>query len=164
MQELVLSSFGDQEAEIPSRIPARWRVCALGCLAGFLLGVAPASAVTIGFDASDGNFRPTTALGTMDLDLTLGDLIASDTDGVLLPLGVAVAAEATLTDSSGRVQTTTFMLDPRFSTSRVCSASKPARARRSAWFFSSRRVISSWRAASEAGTRDARRPSRGSIE
>jgi hypothetical protein len=87
----------------------------LGCLAGVLLGGAPASALTIGFAATDGSFQPTTAVGTLDLGLSLDDLIASDTGGFLVLLGVAVTAHVTLTDSSGP-HTASYALDPRFST------------------------------------------------
>jgi hypothetical protein len=81
-----------------------------------LLGVAPASALTLGFVATDGNAQPTTAVGTMHLDLSLADLIASDSGGFLIPLGVAVTAQVTLTDSSG-ADSLTYTLAPRFSTS-----------------------------------------------
>jgi hypothetical protein len=89
----------------------------LGCLAGSLLGAAPAAALTIGFSASDGNFQPTTAVGTLALELSLGELIASDTGGFLVPLGVGAAAAVTLTVPPQPPSQTTFSLNPRFATS-----------------------------------------------
>jgi hypothetical protein len=100
---------------MPPRILGRWKAFSLAGLAGALLGVAPASALTIGFAASDGNFQPTSAVGTLDLGFSLDELIATDTGGFLVLLGVPVTAQLTLTDSSGP-HTTSYALDPRFST------------------------------------------------
>lgn len=102
---------------MPSRIRLRWLGHALRGLAASLLVVAPASAVTIAFEASDSNLPPATAVGTMELDLTLAELIASDTGGFLVLLGVAVSAEVTLSDGAGGVESRSYALDPRFSTS-----------------------------------------------
>lgn len=102
---------------MPSRICLPWLGHALRCLAASLLLAAPASALTIAFEASDSNLPPATAVGTLELDLTLADLIASDTGGFLVPLGVVVTAEATLSDGAGGVQSRSYALDPRFSTS-----------------------------------------------
>lgn len=45
----------------------------------------------------------------------MDDLIASNTGGFLLPLGVPVTAQTTLTDASGGVESPTYTLNPRFS-------------------------------------------------
>ncbi len=89
----------------------------LRCLAGSILGAAPASALTIGFSASDGNFQPTTAVGTLALELSLAELIASDTGGFLVPLGVAATAAVTLTVPPRAPSETAFSFAPRFATS-----------------------------------------------
>jgi hypothetical protein len=93
------------------------RLALLGCLAGATLGPAPARALTLGFFASDGNFQPTTAVGTLALELSLAELIASDTGGFLVPLGAAATAEVTLTVPPQVPSETTFSLAPRFATS-----------------------------------------------
>jgi hypothetical protein len=99
-------------------MPIRSVLCVMRVLAGLALPASPAAALVIAFDASQPGFPdPQTAVGHMELGLSLADLIASDTGGALVPLGVPVSAPVTLTDSSGAVDSVTYTLDPKFSTS-----------------------------------------------
>ena len=71
----------------------------LACLASLVMW-SPASAVTFEFEAAQPGFPdPSTASGSMEIALALGDLIALPDDDFMVQLGAAVTAEMT-TDAS----------------------------------------------------------------
>ena len=76
------------------RWAARSACFTLVFLACSAIALSPASAVTFGFDASQPGFPdPKTAFGSMDVDLTLGDLIALPDGAFMTPLGVAATGK-----------------------------------------------------------------------
>ena len=100
-----------------TRWAARSTFYMLVCLACSAMALSPASAVTFGYDASQPGFPdPKTAFGSMDVDLTLGELIALPDGAFMTQLGAAVTAEMT-TDAFGGIESRTYLLDPRYTTS-----------------------------------------------
>lgn len=99
------------------RWAARSACFTLVFLACSAIALSPASAVTFGFDASQPGFPdPKTAFGSMDVDLTLGELTALPDGAFMTQLGVAVTGEMT-TDAFDGIESRTYPLDPRYTTS-----------------------------------------------
>jgi hypothetical protein len=79
--------------------------------------LTPASAITFGFDASQSGFPdPDTASGSMDVDLTLAELIALPDGAFMTQLGAGITGEMT-TNSFDGIESRTYLLDPRYTTS-----------------------------------------------
>jgi hypothetical protein len=107
----------DLENHAMTRCAARSMLYMLACLACFAMALSPASATTFGYDASQPGFpNPDTAFGSVDVDLTLGELIALPDGAFMVPLAAAVTAEIT-TDAFGGIESNTYLLDPRYTTS-----------------------------------------------